>query len=95
MRSFKNGATADSQHTVVFAQGCFDGRLFELAELILALLEKDVGDPLAGSLLDIEIGVAEGGAEPAREHAADRALACSGRTDQHDQRRHRTTSVSR
>jgi hypothetical protein len=63
--------------------------------VLLAVVDEDVGDALAGGLLDVPVGVAKGHAELSCDLPADGRLAGAGRTDEHEQRAHRMLSAFR
>ncbi len=52
------------------------------AEVFLAGAHEQVGDGLAGLLLDVGVGVAEGHAEAFGSQATHGGLACAGRADE-------------
>jgi hypothetical protein len=76
---------AEAQHAVVLGQRPGHGLALQPAEVLLAVVDEDVGDPLPGVLRDVAVGVAEGHPEPGSHPPADRRLARAGRAHQDDQ----------
>src|SRR5690606_31013000 len=63
------------------------GLAFQRAEGGLAVGDEDLRHRLAGALLDVGVGVAEGHAEPLGEQLSDARLPRAGRSDEHHARR--------
>lgn len=82
--------TAKNEHPIVFCQCVLDGNAFKFPEMLFSMFEEDVRNLQTRDLLDVEIGVAKRRTEAAREQSTNRALACSGRTHEDNQRRHRS-----
>jgi hypothetical protein len=83
----------------VSRQGLDDGSPLEPAEVLLAVVDEDLRDRLAGGRRDVVVGVAHGAAPALGEQAGHRRLAGTHRPDQHHARtargRHANLRVDR
>jgi hypothetical protein len=72
------------------------GIALQSPEGVFAVVEEDVRDGLAGELLDVVVGVAEGNAEAFGGEATDGGLAGAGGPDEDEDRRgHRMVRLLR
>ena len=85
-RGVEHRAAAEGQHARVRAQRLDHGGALEQPEPVLALVDEDLRDLLAGGRLDVVVGVADLDAPPGREQPADGGLAGPHRPDQHHAR---------
>jgi hypothetical protein len=89
--------TAQRQHPVVGGERLGDGLALEVPEVRLTRVHEDVRDRPALQRLDVGVGVAHRHAPGVGQQGADRRLAGTHRTHQHDSwsHGHRNLSVSR
>ncbi len=88
---FKIAPPPTNEHAFVFCATPARPQRFRASGNALRRVRRKMSaDASARDLLDIEIGVAKGRTESAREQSANGALACSGRTHEDHERRHQS-----
>ena len=75
---------ARRQHLGAVTQKARDDLAFAVAEVRFTVIGENFVDGLGGGALDFLVGVDERQAEPSRQAFADRRLAASHQTDEHD-----------
>ena len=78
----QDGPSPEAQHPRVLRHRCCDSGPLELAERLFAVVEEKLRDALAGTCLDVGVGVTERHLPALRQQPADGGLASTGGPDQ-------------